>query len=332
VGVRPTAIDKLVAEALAIENEAAAEAGALGFMARALVQATLPHRAVKGNEFVRTNGRFTLSLITPTKIGLPYGNIPRLLVAWLATEAVRTREREFLLGENLSGFMRQLGLVPTGGRWGSITRLKDQARRLFNTTVTCSYEDERKSADLGYRLADKVLLWWDHEADVFAGQGTVRLTEPFFEELIRYPVPVDMRAIKALKRSPLALDIYCWLTYRMFYLRKPIEVPWPALQAQFGADYGRERDFRAAFNEQLRKVVGVYPDARVEEGKEGLMLRPSRTHIVPCPADNPVDRESYPRINGSAGVSAEPSAKPTAARVSELRAARGKKTTHKRSR
>jgi hypothetical protein len=319
-----------VAQALAIEDEAAAEAGALRFMARALVQATLPHRAVKGNEFMRTNGRFTLSLMAPAKIGLPYGTIPRLLVAWLATEAVRTREREFLLGENLSGFMHQLGLVPTGGRWGSITRLKDQARRLFNTTVTCSYDDERKSADLGYRLADKVLLWWDHEADVFAGQGTVRLTEPFFQELIRYPVPVDMRALRALSRSPLAIDIYCWLTYRMSYLRKPVEIPWPALQAQFGADYDDIKNFRAAFREQLRKVVGVYPAARAEEGEEGLVLRPSRTHIAPRPVDNPVDKESYPRINGSREGNTEPSAKPTTARVSELRAALGKKATHKR--
>jgi hypothetical protein len=320
----------LVAEALAIEHEAAAEAGALGFMARALVQATLPHKQVEGNEFKRTNGHFTLTIWAPREIGLPYGTLPRLLMAWLTTEAVRTRERELVLGESLSDFLRQLGLIPSGGAWGSITRLKDQARRLFNTTVTCSYEDERKSADLGYRLADRVLLWWDHKDDMFARHETVKLTEPFFEELIRHPVPVDMRAIKALSRSPLAIDIYCWLTYRMSYLRKPVEIPWPALQAQFGADYGRERDFRAAFNEQLRKVVGVYPAVQVEEGEHGLVLRPSRTHIAPTPVDNPVDKQSYPRINGRADVSEEPSAKPTATRVSELRPARGKKSTQKR--
>ena len=49
------------------------EAGALGFMARAMVQATMPHRKVDGNEFERRNDAFTLSLMAPAKIGLPYG-------------------------------------------------------------------------------------------------------------------------------------------------------------------------------------------------------------------------------------------------------------------
>lgn len=74
-------IDKLITEALAIEEESAKKAGALGFMARAMVQTTLPHKAVKGNEFTRSNGHFTLSMLAPSAIGLPYGNIPRLLLA-----------------------------------------------------------------------------------------------------------------------------------------------------------------------------------------------------------------------------------------------------------
>ena len=34
---------------------------------------------------------------------LPYGNLPRLLIAWLCTEAVRTQSRELVLGRSLSG-------------------------------------------------------------------------------------------------------------------------------------------------------------------------------------------------------------------------------------
>ena len=39
----PQTIDALINQALAIEDEQAQDAGALGFMARAMVQATLPH-------------------------------------------------------------------------------------------------------------------------------------------------------------------------------------------------------------------------------------------------------------------------------------------------
>ena len=116
----PESIHKLINEALEIEAEQAKAAGSLGFMCRSMVQASLPSRRVDGVEFVRSNGNFTLSLMSPSKIGLPYGTIPRLMLSWLATEAVRTQERELVLGDSLSGFMRQLGMVPTGGRWGSI--------------------------------------------------------------------------------------------------------------------------------------------------------------------------------------------------------------------
>ena len=57
------AIEKLIADTLAMEAEAAQDAGALGFMARALVQATLPHKKVQGAEFTRRNGAYTLTLL-----------------------------------------------------------------------------------------------------------------------------------------------------------------------------------------------------------------------------------------------------------------------------
>jgi len=273
-------IDKLIAEALAIEAEDAKDAGALGFMARALVQATMPHRRVAGCEFTRTNGAFTLSMLAPSVVGLPYGTVPRLLMAWITTEAVRTRERELLLGETLSGFMRELELVPTGGRWGTITRLREQMRRLFSSTVSCSYEGEGTAGETGFRLADRHVLWWDAKKPEQAAlwQSSVTLTERFYEEVISSPVPIDMRALRALRRSPLALDVYVWLTYRMSYLRKPTTIPWKALEAQFGADYKRTRAFKEAFLKHLKTVNEVYREAKVEESRDGLVLRPSRPH------------------------------------------------------
>lgn len=275
------AIDKLIAETLAIEATAAQEAGALGFMARALVQATLPHKRVKGPEFTRRNGAYTLTLLAPSHIGLPYGTVPRLLLAWMTTEAVKTKSRELVLGDSLSGFMRELEMVPTGGRWGTVGRLKDQTRRLFASTISASYADTEKVAETGYRLADKSLLLWDGASAEQAGlwQSTVTLTEAFYREVIEHPIPVDMRAIRALKRSPMALDIYCWLTYRASYARRPSSIPWAALAVQFGAEYGRVRDFKASFLAELRKVTLVYADARLEATDSALLVMPSKPHI-----------------------------------------------------
>jgi hypothetical protein len=92
-------------------------------------------------------------------------------------------------------------------------------------------------------------------------------------------VAIDLRTLKALKSSPLALDIYSWLTYRMSYLQKPCVIPWEALQTQFGADYGRLRDFKRKFLAHLAGVLHVYPAARLSELPAGLLLRPSPTHL-----------------------------------------------------
>jgi Plasmid encoded RepA protein len=108
-------LERLIAYSLAIETESAQEAGAIGYMARALVQATMPHKRTEALFFERTNGNFTLAMSANAKVGLPYGTIPRLLVAWLTGEAVRTKERTLVLGPSLTAFMR--GARANPGRW-----------------------------------------------------------------------------------------------------------------------------------------------------------------------------------------------------------------------
>ena len=90
------------------------------FISREFVQATLPHRDPKTNTWQRRNGNYTLSLQTGfddvgDPVGLPYGVIPRLLIFWLVTEAVRIKSPVLQLGNNLASFMRDIGLDPTHG-------------------------------------------------------------------------------------------------------------------------------------------------------------------------------------------------------------------------
>ena len=276
-------MDRIISHALAIEQEAALEAGALGFMARAMIQATLPHKKVAGNTFERTNGNYTLTIIASPKIGLPYGAMPRLLLSWVTTEAIRTKSRDLVLGDSLSGFMRELGLVPTGGRWGSITTLKNQSERLFGSVFQAYYKntDTKESAILNKTIADAAHFWWDAPSPDQIGMwnSNIKLSEQFFDEVTSHPVPIDMRAIKALKGSAMALDIYCWLTYRSSYLKKQTEIPWGLLALQFGSAYNRTDNFKAAFVKELRKVLFIYPDARVDVTAKGLIVKPAPPHI-----------------------------------------------------
>lgn len=279
-------LNQLINEMLSIEEEEAKQVGALGYMARALVQATLPHRKVAGNEFKRVNGAFTLTILADSDIGLPYGTIPRLLLAWIVTEAVRTKSRDLVLGKTLSQFMEQLGLIPTGGRWGTITRLKEQMQRLFAASFSCTYDEGGSWAIKKINPVSKAILWWDlkQQNQMSLLDSTLTLGEDFYNEVINNPIPVDIRVLRAIKQSPMALDIYCWLTYRMSYLKKKTMIPWESLQMQFGADYQQtahgKRDFKRAFIRELKKVQILYPAAKVGTRIGCLVLEPSKTHIA----------------------------------------------------
>lgn len=279
-------LDQIITETLAIEAEDAKKAGALGYMARALVQATLPHKATLENEFTRHNGLFSLTILAPSKVGLPFGSIPRLLLSWMTTEAVYTRSPVLELGPTLSAFMAELGLARQGGKRGDITRLKKQTESLFCSTISCQYKDEKKTTGGGFNIAKDYLLWWNPKSpdQMPLWKSTVTLSTDFFNEIVSRPVPVDMRALKLLKRSPMSLDIYFWLTYRMSYLHKDTVIPWPLLQMQFGADYAQDahglRDFKRNFLKRLQTVHGVYKAAKVYLVDQGLLLKPSPPHVA----------------------------------------------------
>lgn len=279
--------------AMEMEAEEADKADSLGFMARAMAQASIPHSEVEGPEFYRSNGDFQLSILAPSTIGLPYGSKPRILIAWVTTEAVRTQSRNLELGQSLSEFMRKLGYQgkASGGENGNIHPTKDQMKRLFSSAITCTMDSPKK----GYfgvqnvQMVSEAYLWWNPKKpeQMTLWKSTLTLGADFFDEVTTRPVPIDMRAYRALRDSPMCLDIYTWLTYRMSYLRKRTVVPWEALEAQFGANYADSKNFRAAFRKQMRRVLAVYHEAKLTEADRGIELRPSPPHVRQIAVDKP---------------------------------------------
>lgn len=274
-------LDNLIFDALSIEHESALEAGTLGFMARVLVQVTLPHSNPNNHIFERVNGSYKMIMMSYPSMGLPYGTLPRLLLAWLSSEAIKTNSRELELGTSMAAFMRELGMASTGGANGTVIRLKEQIKRLFSTRITCVNDHEDYFINKNFDIASSANVWWtpkdpNNEKE---WRSSVVLNETFFNELIDRPVPLDLRALQALKRSPMALDIYAWLTYRMSYLKKTTNIPWKLLQLQFGAEYSQTRIFKRKFLDHLKKVIVVYPALRVYGQDKGLLLMPSPTHI-----------------------------------------------------
>jgi Plasmid encoded RepA protein len=267
-----------------------AEVSEVGYAARLFAQLSLPYRdpgAVP--EWVRRNGSLEL-VVQPGRTidprgkpvrAYPYGVMPRLLVTWMATEAVRTKEPILVLGGSLSSFLQRLHLPRSAGPRGSIGRLRDQMTRLFGARVVVYGMTDHFDAMAAVALADGYQLWWSprRPTDEPLWQSTVTLSEPFFRSVIEAPVPVDLDALAELRGSALRLDIYTWLTYRMSYLQKPTTVPWASLAFQFGGNYEQLRQFKAQFLRQLAAVQVVYPTAKVEPTAAGLVLRPSPPHV-----------------------------------------------------
>jgi len=252
-------------------------------MARILVQTTMPHSEPVSSTFVRENGRLQLCMLANPKVGLPYGRYPRLLVAWIVTEAVRTKDPKIWLGKNLSRFMADLGLSVTGGSSGTVGRFRDQMKRLFSTTISVTEDLPARGQwhDAGFRISSQTHLWWNPDDSSESGSwgSHVLLGADFFQAITSRPVPIDLRVLRVLKSS-LALDIYTWLTYRSSYLKKPCRVSWQSLAHQFGSDYREIGDFRRRFLQAARQVLDVYPTARLEKVRGGIKLRPSRPHIA----------------------------------------------------
>ena len=245
----------------------ASEADAdLGFMARTMALCSLP-RSNPGNrkEYKRVNGPFTLYMVAGGGNKLPYGNLPRLLLAWVSTEAVKTQSRVLILGKSLSEFMRALGIYSSHGR--TQTRLRNQMDRLFHASVELNYEDKHGKQFIASRVVDRGEFWWDPKRpdERMLWESKIELGEKFFNEIISHPVPIDMNTLTALKRSPLGLDLYLWLVYRTFPLRAPLRLTWRLLYSQFGVDPARASDkrtvldFRRKALRELKKIKLAWP-------------------------------------------------------------------------
>ena len=311
-------VASLINESLAIEYEDAKAAGALGYMARALVQATMPHTDPGTHYFERTNGLVTLSIVNRPQVGVPYGSIPRTLLAWLCTEAVRTQNPELMLGKSQAEFMRKLNLASNGR---DIARLKNQAHRLFSSMI--SLTGRTGSDDLGIEnvvIAKRAMLFWNVKSPEQRSiwESTLTLTTDFYDEVTGAPIPIDLRVLSALSQSPLAMDIYTWLTYRVFLLqvknRHEVLIPWEALNKQFGTGYGRRlgknglppatadqermalNSFRSRFMMRLREVLLYYPDAQhsISGGLAGLRVQCCKLHIPSMPKKAKAKRRSEP--------------------------------------
>lgn len=211
---------------------------------------------------------------------LPYGANPRLILAWLNTQAVKTRSPTISVGDSAAEFLRMLGKESTGGKNGTITSFKKQVQALAACHMTLGFNASGRAYTYNGQPVKQFEAWVNNETQQRAlWPGEITFSDDYFTTLLNHAVPQDVRAMYVLKGSALAMDIYAMLAERLHRISgRPLTLHWSALRDQFGQEYqGKDpdRDFKKAFLQALDKVMEVYPKAKVKTVRGGLLLSPS---------------------------------------------------------
>jgi Plasmid encoded RepA protein len=266
------------------------EESGVGFLYSGWCQAALPHKRLRDEQVWKVSTERVTLVIEPGRrnllgsemewVGVPYGSRARLILLYLQSEALRTHSRDIELGRSLHAWLQRLG-IPIGGK--SFKDVREQADRLSRCRLTFHVQASTGRAGLvNQNIVDTAMF-----VDEASGpQGslfieTARLSETFFEQLKKHPVPLEEASIRAISNNSAALDIYCWLAYRLHVISVAKPISWNALYCQFGSAYARLAHFKIRFSENLKVAMAVYPAADVRVDDNGLVLRPSRAPVAP---------------------------------------------------
>jgi Plasmid encoded RepA protein len=280
-------VDRAVVEAAAAYLNS--EDTDIGYLFSGWAQAALPHRRLPDDTAWQvTTDRVTLIVQPglrpapggkPVSVGVPYGSRARLILLYLQTEAVRTNSREVELGRSLHAWLRRLE-IPIGGK--QMASVRDQAERISRCRLSFQIRQGSRTGLVNQHILDTSMFIEDDNVQGGLFVEKASLSQSFFEELKKHPVPVEEAAVRQIANNSLALDVYCWLAYRLHSLNGPINVSWKALHGQFGRSVARLDHFKEHFRTVLRLATSVYPDADLEENTNGsgLILRPSNPPVA----------------------------------------------------
>ena len=251
------------------------------FAHAALTQVYLPYRRTDDDLYEVTQGNLTMRINDSKYVdketgkkhsyGIPCGTRARLLLFLINRKAIMSKQRSFQLARSFRNLCDQLNL-PKNGR--SMNAIKEQ----FTSLSTCTFSWEYAGADhralRNFQIIDSVYISRPTKGMKNIKQRDVKgivveLGEKYFNNLMNQGVPMDERTVKALQNNSMCLDIYAWLTHRLYRIPggKPQFIPWKAIQQQFGRSYADMKNFKRDFRTNLENVRLQYPGAVIREVK-----------------------------------------------------------------
>lgn len=262
------------------------------FLHSALCAMSLPTKRPKDETqpILREDGKYALA-INPRPVlqtvdgkpvlrslGVPYGAYPRVALIYLLSQAVTKQSRDVYLGRNFTEWMRRLGYQTVSyGPRGTANRMREQVDRL----LACEWQirwDGTETDDNAFAVRDVKIS--NEYAGSLQKNGAfareIRMSEAFYGHLIEHAVPLNEVAIRELKGTPTALDLYTYLAYRLPRITsdKGQTISWDQLARHLGNEADSKR-FRQTVRETMQLVSAVYPNADVDLSGRKVVLNPS---------------------------------------------------------
>ena len=286
-GALPPSTRRLLDACVDIQQAQPAE---IDYLHTTLCQIGLPRSRVKDRIFERMSGNSSIILESGhlmirgkmTEQPLPYGTHPRLIMVYISSQAIKNKSRVVEVGDSTREFLRRLGISEGGGPRGGLTTFKKQMQALAACRLTLGRSENGRDTTISTVPIHRFDAWLQHDENQRTlWPGVMELSQEFYDSLKDHAVPLDHRALGALKHSALALDIYCWLAHRLYRIRshQGLFLSWSNLQEQFGQEYKDFRNFKQRFLIALRQVRLVYPTAKLTQVPGGVRFWPSPTPI-----------------------------------------------------
>ena len=255
-------------------------------------------------------GRCNLSGYPPMRV--PYGFAPRLIFAYIVGEAVRGNQ-SVDLGMTRHRFLKALGISTNSKNYHTvceqimylatcqieITQLKHNFVEFeeveidrYNVAKNIKYQRPLFVFEENQKIAHLV---FDPNLDVqkpnpLDWNTTFTLSDDFYKLVRDKPMPVNLDHLKSLARSPRRMDIYTWLSHRVFRIKnKPVKVPFAGVHRQFAPDihFRHHRQFRQKLKQDLAAIGKVYDKFNLELAESELIIYASAPPIPPISGDQP---------------------------------------------
>ena len=238
---------------------------------------------------------------------IPYGVTPRLILPYIAGQALCGR-RKVILGKKLLHFVRKLGLTPCSKSYRTVLRqvvnlavcqivvsnmsTDTLAVRVetdvYNVTGKLRYSVPRPIFDFSmdptaFKTAAGSAFGYEEWME---GEPTFTLSHDFYEFVRGRAVPINYAHLLHFVRSPRRMDLYTWLSYRTYRIGpRGIKIPLAVLRHQFAPDLSQNsyKNFRRMLQRDLDVIRAVHSGFKVQLTRDALILFDSEPPVPRIP-------------------------------------------------